>query len=576
MWGWPVAALALIALSFVAYRHNTEEAPQMLRFTAPPPEKGKLESLGFPQLSPDGRHIAYVARVEGGPAQLWVRDLDSLTSRLLVKESSRFPFWSPDGRSIGFWSDRKLQKIDANGGPVLTLCNAGVLFGGTWNRDDVILFSVGPGPIQRVSAGGGPATPVTVLDRASGEHGHTFPWFLPDGRHFLYTAEANDEDKATIYVGDLQSKERRTRVMFAKSNAVYVAPGYLLFLRESTLMARAFDAGKLAATGDPFPIAEQVDSLRAPSRGYFSASRNGVLAFTSGAQTPNLQMTWYDHSGKPLGTVGEPMEMQGPSLSPDGKTVAVDRRDPRTGLYDIWLLDLGRGTDFRFTFNSKNNRFPTFSPDGTYLAFQSDRTGQTDVYTKAIGGVAQDEVVDNKEGVSKTPRGWSADGRYLLETRFAPSKSSDIWIVPAHPGTGDEKPRPYLESAEDGRLSPNGKWLAYFSKETQRNEIYIVTFPNPGGKWQVSTNGGLTPVWSRDGKQLYYVSGTKMMAVDIKGTGTSPEPGVPQPLFDVQMGKLNPGFDVSRDGRFLIPVAVEQTAPVPITVVVNWMAGLRR
>jgi Tol biopolymer transport system component len=582
--GWVAAvvlALGVIPLAVLSYRHSSEEVPRVVRFTVPPPEQGTFEMAGLPQLSPDGRHIAYIARVQGGPPQLWVRDLDSLTPRAVVKETSRFPFWSPDGRSIGFGSGGKLLKVDADGGPALTLCDAPNLLGGTWNRDDVLLFSpVGSGPILRVPAAGGSATPVTTLDQASGESGHTFPWFLPDGRHFLYTADSSDEDKTAIYVADLQSKESRARVMIAKSNAVYVPPGYLLFLREHILMALPFDAGKLRATGEAFPVAEQVDSNAGPARGYFSASQNGVLAFTSGAQAQNVQMTWFDRSGKTMGTVGPPVDMEWPAISPDGKTVAIDRRDPQTGNYDIWLRDLARGNDSRFTFNPNDDQFPVWSPDGGYLAFLSDRGGQSSVYKKATGGVGRDEIVD-KDELIKRPTDWSPDGRLVIEdsSSATPRTSSDIWIAPASPGAGGEKPRPYLQTEfQEGtaKLSPNGKWLAYHSDETKRSEVYIMTFPNPGGKWQISTSGGSIPVWSRDGKQLFYISGTKMMAVEINGAGANPEPGVPQPLFDVRLGANNPSFDVSKDGRFLIPTAVEQAAAAPITVVVNWMAGLKK
>jgi Tol biopolymer transport system component len=583
IWGWIVAAvlaLGAIPLTYIAY-HSSEEAPRVLRFTVPPPEQGTFGVAGLPQLSPDGRHIAYLARIQGGPTQLWVRDLDSLTSRLLIKETSRFPFWSPDSRSIGFGSGGKLQKVDADGGPALTLCDAPNLLGGTWNRDDVILFSpVGSGPILRVSAAGGRATPVTTVGQASGEAGIIFPWFFPDGRHFLYTADSNDEDKTAIYVGDLESKESRTRVMLAKSNAVYVPPGYILFLREHTLMALPFDAGKLRANGDAVPVAEQVDSSAGPARGYFSASLNGILAFTSGAQAQNVQMTWFDRSGKAVGTVGTPVDMEWPAISPDGKTVAIDRRDPQTGNYDIWLHDLVRGNDSRFTFNSKDNQFPVWSPDGNYLAFSFDRGGPSSVYKKATGGVGREEIVD-KDELIKRPTDWSPDGRLVIEDSSTATQrtSSDIWIAPATPGNGGERPRPYLQTEfQEGqaKISPNGKWLAYYSNETKRNEVYIMTFPNPGGKWQISTNGGTIPIWSRDGKQLFYTNGNKMMEVEIKGTGTTPEPGVPQPLFDVRLGANNPSFDVSKDGRFLIPIAVEQATAAPITVVVNWMAGLRK
>ena len=349
-------------------------------------------------------------------------------------------------------------------------------------------------------------------------------------------------------------------------------------------MAQLFDAGKLQTTGDAFPIAEQVDTqAQAVHYGQFTASQNGVLAYTSGALGQSLQqLTWFDRSGKPVGTVGGPVDMNWPAISPDGKTVAFDRRDAQTGFYDIWLHDLARGTDSRFTFNSKNNVFPVWSPDGNYIAFYSDRNGAA-VYRKGTGGTGQDEVVD-KDGFIKRPTGWSPDGRFLLEETFAtPKTSDDIWVAPMAPGSSGGKPYPYLQTEfveGSAKVSPNGQWLAYRSNETKRSEVYVMTFPNPGGKWQISTNGGNFPVWSRDGKELFFISADNKMMAGHQGVGqqarsrrsTSP---VRRADRTWKHG-LRRRFRCQQGGKFLIPAPVERTDTVPMTVVVNWPAALKK
>jgi Tol biopolymer transport system component len=427
---------------------------------------------------------------------------------------------------------------------------------------------------------------VTALDPESSEVYHRSPWFLPDGRHFLYSVVNSDPEKSAVYVGDIEQKpdpKDRRLIVAADSNAVYAPPGYLLFVRETTLMAEPFDTGRNAVTGDVAPIAERIDTYSGASLAEFSVSQNGVLAYTAGAGSGgNVQPTWFDRSGKPGGGVTLPGGIVSPAISPDGSKVAFDRLDPQTALYDIWLRDLARGTDSRFTFGPRFNRFPVWSPDGTHLAFtlsRSARGTEDQVHQRATSGTAQDEVLD-KDGGRKADD-WSRDGRYLIEESDGHAKTKiDIWVLPLF---GDRKPFPYLQTEfneHHAKLSPNGRWLAYVSDESKRNEVYVVTFPKSpsgsGGKWQVSTNGGNRPVWSRDGKELYFIGADgKMMAVGVRGDGASFDAGVPQPLFDARLA--GDWYDVGKDGRFLIPIAANQsTAPVPITVVVNWTAGLKK
>ncbi|HYV62106.1 MAG TPA: protein kinase [Bryobacteraceae bacterium] len=576
---WLAAAVAILAaagLGYVAYRHAREET-RVLRLFVPPPDKGTYNGVNVPAVSPDGRRIVFAADVDGRRA-LWVRDLDSLVPRLLAgTDDGRFPFWSPDSRTIGFFAGGKLKKIDVAGGPALAVTDAVNGRGGTWSQNDVIVFAPNnAGPLFRVTAAGGTATPLTELDRSASEAGHRFPWFLPDGRHFLYTARSGDQAKTVVYAGELDSKARH-KVVAANSNAVYVSSGHLLFMRDRTLMAQPFDAGKALTTGDAFPIAENVDYVSGNSQGQFSASQTGVLAYTSGgADGGYRQLTWFDRSGAGVGTVSKPGIFQWPAISPDGKTVAVDRVDFQTGLLDIWLYDPARGGDSRFTFGPATNEWPVWSPDGMRIAFNSLRNPRADVYQRATNGTAQDELLDKSPDSRVRVDDWSRDGRYIVEERpDDPKTKSDIWILPTF---GDKKPFNYLHSEfneQYAKLSPNGQWLAYQSDESKRTEIYVVTFPMLGGKWQISTGGGTRPVWSRDGKELYFIgTDQKMMTVEIRA-GAKFDFGVPKALFEVRMEPAA-WFDVSKDGKFLIPTQVEAAASVPMTVVVNWHAALKR
>jgi Tol biopolymer transport system component/predicted Ser/Thr protein kinase len=568
---WAVASMLALALG-VTYFGRTPERPRVLKLSVLPPEKATFSTTGVPAVSPDGRRLAFAATVDG-KTSLWVRDLDSLTARPLAgTEGTGLPFWSPDSRFIAFFAGGKLKKIDVSGGPALTLCEAGNARGGSWSNTDVIVFTPNlASGLFRVPVTGGNATPVTAPDQALGETSHRWPWFLPDGRHFLYTARNDDPEKTTVYVADLDSKNRR-RVLAANSNAVYSPPGYLLFVRERTLMAQPFDAVKAQTTGDPFPIAEQVDYLDVSIAGRFAVSQNGVLAYTSGVVRSVQRLTWFDRFGKVAGTVGEPGDLNWPAISPDGNTVVVARRDPQTGVINLWLHDPARGTASRFTFNSGEDRVPVWSPDGSHIAFSSIRDGFLKLYQKATSGVAQDEALDKAQ--PRDPSDWSRDGHYIIEVARDPGTKADIWVLPLF---GDRKPFPFLQTEFNevgAKLSPNGQWLAYQSDETRRNEVYVQTFPTPGRRVQVSTNGGSSPVWSRDGKELFFIGADqKMMAVEVKNGGKF---GVPRALFDTRLGGLPFAFDVSKDGRFLIPTLVEQAASVPMTVVVDWTAGLKK
>jgi Tol biopolymer transport system component len=492
-------------------------------------------------------------------------------------QDASFPFWSPDGRFLGFFAEGKLKKIDLAGGPALTLCDATDGRGGSWNQNDVILFAPARAgsSLFRVSAAGGTPVPVTKLDVKAGEISHRFPWFLPDGRHFLFQNRSTAE-RAAVYFGDLESGTPR-RVVPTSSNAVYVPPGYILFTRERTLMAQPFDAVKGEIRGDPGVIAEPVD-YEALDGSSFSVSRNGVLVYQSGGGGGDSVLTWFDRQGKPLGTIGPPSDVLLPAISPDGKTVAVEHFD-RLRDRDIWLHDVTRGGGSRFTFTGRG-RFPVWSPDGGQIAYRLLRNGFNYIVRKAASGAPQEQVLYQGTRAIR-PVDWSHDGRFLIaQMDVDPTLKTrnDIWVIPL---SGDQKPFPYLQSEfaeRRAKLSPNGRWMAYVSDESKQDEVYVQDFPNPGEKWPVSTNGGDYPIWSRDGRELYFIAADqKLMAVEVKGSARF-EAGVPKPLFDTRLGNLrgDQWFDVTTDSRFLIPTLLEQSAVAPLTVVLNWQAGLKK
>jgi eukaryotic-like serine/threonine-protein kinase len=590
---WALAAMLAIAavgLGVVAYRHIQEPPPRILRTSILPPEKTSFVSTSLPALSPDGRKLAFAA-MQDGTTMLWVRDLDSLAARSITGTAGASnPFWSPDSQSIGFHTEGKLKRIDLAGGAVLTLCGTeGIFHGASWSPRGIILFPSAPaGPLSTVPATGGALTPVTTLDEAAGEVSHRLPWFLPDGRHFLYTVRNQDQTgKSAVYIGDLDSKSR-TMVYKGEGQAVYVpAGGYLLYVPggivEGPLMAQPLDVSNLRTTGEPVPIVESINLTTGVWASHqFSAASDGTLVYSSTGVSSAAQLQWFDRTGKALGAVAEPDPgVYSAAISPDGSTVVSGRF--QSGSRDVWLHDLARGVPSRFTFNSPNSSSvaPAWSADGKSLFFAQLAGGRSaGVMRKRLGG-----------GTPETMEGWgdalrsasllsaSKDGRYLV-ARLNPGgpTGSDLWIQRIdQPG---EKPRPYLQTpANEGNpnVSPGSDWLAYSSDDSRRFEVYVQSFPEPGRKYQVSINGGSMPVWSRDGRELFFIAADRrMMAVPIGKTAGGLEIGTPKALFD---SKIVPSsfsaFDVSKDGRFVIPVQDAATG-LPMTLVTNWQAGLRK
>ena len=563
----------MAALGYISYVRWNKPAPPLKLSLSLPERSAFALDYNIPAISPDGRHIVFVATFEG-KNELWVRDLDSLSARRLTgTEEPRFPFWSPDSEVVAFFADRKLKRIAAVGGPAIVVCDiSGEGSGGSWSKDGVIVFAPDTASgIFRVPAVGGVPVAVTSLDRRAGQTSHRFPWFLPDGHHFLYTARNADRRKIQVFWGDVDSATSQALIS-ASSNAVYSPPGELLFLRERTLMAQAFDAASLRLSGDAVVVAEAVDiSPRMALAGQFSASQTGILAYSSGNAADEAQLTWFDRAGAVKGTLGKPGDRSfWPAISPDGKTVAVERLDREAGVYDIWTYNQIAG-ESRFTFGPGTSLWPVWSPDASYIAFVSlHDVPPGRVYRKATMGADRDELVDSPGSPTRI-LDWSRGG-YLLEHR----SDGHTWVLPLF---GDKKSFPVRTEFHDefAQLSPHGQWLAYDSDESKRAEVYVRTFPTLAKRWQISTNGGSHPVWSRDGAELYFIGpDRKMMAVRLKG-GLNFDHEAPQPLFDSRfVGGPNARFDVSNDGRFLVPAQAGPSASLSIMIVVNWPEALRK
>ena len=581
---WAAAAVLLIAtasLAFLWFNRPSDEQ-RLVRFSLGTPENVRLDTN--PQvlnISPDGSMLALNTTDSAGRSQLWIRSLDSLTGQPLPgTEERNQAFWSADSRFVAFYADGKLKKIAVSGGSPQTIADApggGNGASGSWNREGTVLFvPIRGGVIHRVSESGGAATPVTTLDTARNEVGHGWPHFLPDGKHFLYLARSTTPENNAIFVGSLDSNERKL-VVNANSNVAYVLPGYLLFNREGTLMAQPFDADRLEFTDRAVVIAEDVQFNGSNGRTAFAASLNGVLAYRTGGASQIRQLTWFDRTGRNLGPVGEPADLGAMALSPDERRVAVERLDPAIGTDDIWLLELSRGIFSRLTSSPSHEGTPIWSPDGRQIAFSSNPKGEFHLYRKTLSS-GEEEMLLESVG-RKIPEEWSSDGQLILYSLTQAGKT-DVWFLPM---SGERKPAPLLVTSFDTNephVSPDGRWLAYDSEESGDFEVYVQPFLKAGEKLRVSSNGGGQPRWRGDGKELFYLAlDGRMMAVPISA-GAAIELGVPKSLFQTGLTNVIPTFPqyvVTRDGqRFLVNASMLETSPTPITVVLNWTAGLEK
>ena len=573
-----IAALAIPATLYFR-RTAPESAPT--RFEIPTPPTSDPVSFA---LSHDGRQLAFVATSEGAP-RLWVRRLDQVTAQPLAgTEGASYPFWAPDGRAIGFFGNGKLKRIDLGSGGLQELANAPSGRGGTWNRDDVLVFASDvTGDLMRVMATGG--TP-TAVARHESVPGARWPQFLPDGRHFLFFVYGRPQTRG-VYIGTLDGGEP-TRVLAADTAAVYAPPGALLWVKEGVLVAQRFDPARKIVSDEVIPVAQAVGMDVGVLRGAFAVSATGVLAHRAG-RGERRQLIWVDRAGIVRGTVG-PADWEGlgsPELAPDEQRVAVNRTVQ--GNPDVWLIDSGRDVQSKFTFDASSDGHPTWSPDGSRVVFRSLRNGPWDLFWKAASGAGDEQPLLVTEEF-KSPLAWSPDGQVLLYQILSPKTGLDLWALPL---AGDRKPFPVVQTPSDeasGQFSPDGRWVAYQSNESKTMQIYVRPFRGSGGPWQVSsTEGGSQPRWRPDGRELFYVApDARLMAVPIAvgADAQTLEAGAPKPLFRTRLASGAGGnvsglmskqqYAVASDGRFLMNVAVEAATAPPITVVLNWDAALKK
>jgi Tol biopolymer transport system component len=581
--GFAVAVLALLIAVGLGGWMWLRPVPQAepIRFVVLPPNGQRFSASGPGQLSisPDGRRLAFVTQDSGGHS-LWVRELGSLAARQLPgTENAWQPVWSPDSRHLAFGTiaagDGKVKRIDVSGGRPLLLFeaqNEGSRI--AWSPQGLMLFTGTDGRLYRNVESGGIPVRVTELDTARDETTHTWPIFLPDGRRFIFLARSNDQKNA-LYLASLDSPAR-THLIDVLSSVEYT-PGYLLYQREGTLMAQPFDERQGRLTGDAAPIVENVLYNPIHGRGAFSVSANGVLVYLTGTGVGSQLLTWFDATGKALGTVGAPGLYSLPRLSPDNRRVVVARMEP-AARSDIWLIDLDRGVPSRFTSDPAADQAPVWSADGARVVFRSNRKGVYDLYQRASGGATADEVLFESPE-AKVPTGFSPDGTLLLFNRImGRDKKTDIWALPM---TGDRMPFPVVSTAFNESLavfSPDGRWIAYVSDDAGANHVFVEPYPSNGVKVRLSTTSGNWPAWSGDGKKVFYsTSDSHLMAVDVAIVGGDLRAGVPRDLFQWS-SRGGTYFAVDPSGqRFLMSVVKEDAAATPnITVVLNWDTALKR
>jgi eukaryotic-like serine/threonine-protein kinase len=580
---WSVAALAAVVAAGTLWNATrapvAEEPPPVVRLTLQLPDDLRFSDNApiapFPTLSPDGRYLALVLVKGNELPTLFVHTMKGRETRQVPGSAGVFlPFWSPDGRSIGFFGQGKLKRVDVETSASQVIADA--LFdgsashgGGAWAPDDTIIFS-GPEGLNRVPAGGGPPVPLTRLDASRREAAHRHPTMLPDGRHFLFQVAP---DRA-IWMGSLDAPQT-TRLVGADSKAMYVPPGWLVFVRQNTLYAQRFDPGTRTLQGDLVPVVEDVRTAEVNGRSAFSVSSNGVLVYRAGDVNIERTLGWRDRTGKPIGTTSDrPGAYAWLRFLAGDRSIVTHLHDDDQGGGDLWAIDLDRGARVRLTSDAGHDQFPIVSPNGSRVAWSSDRLGRAAIYQRPTNGTGADQLWI-KLDVPVTPTDWSPN--WLVFSAHDPKHRSNIWVAPV---TDVEKRRPYLETdfvENEGRLSPDERWMAYASDETNSPEVYVRPFPDgQAGVWRITAaEGGGNPFWRADGRELFYFASRKLLSVTFDGSGAVPKVGQPQVVFALPDADAR-YLAVTRDGQRFLVAQAPSAGETPMTVVTNWLGLLQR
>ena len=575
---WGIAAVALVGWAATA---------AWLALNRPaPPEVTRFEVLGtagaqqprWPRLSPDGRLLAFLAADSSGMQRIWVRPLDAIEAHPLAgTEGAGRPFWSPDGQHLAFFTGGKLKKVAIAGGPPVTIAETVGGSDGTWGSRGTILFDGATGDsIRVVSASGGEVKGVTSFRRKDGELQHAWPFFLPDGKHFVYQVDYTGGRPSVMKVGEVGSFE--SRALGPSDGRTEYTAGHLLFLRERTLLAQPFDAGGGRTRGDPFPVAEEI--VVANEAGNFSVSARGDLAYWAQPSDQSSQLVWVGRDGRRLGEASPPGSYWEVALSPDGTQAAITQVNPSNSRPDIWVRNLVRGISTRLTFDPGTEIWPVWSSDGRRVAYAADRSGEYRTYLRMASGVGAEDSLVHTPGGDEGPTDWSRDGQTLLTARRDPRQRWDVWTVPAAAGG---KPAvwlqtPFLEIR--ARLSPDGRWIAYESNESGHSEVYVRPASGAEGKWQISAAGGARPQWRADGKEIFYETPERSLVAVPVTAGAGFEVGTPQTLFEARLSLQGAGgsrWGVTPDGqRFLLLATLGEASASRMTVVRNWVAEAKR